>query len=772
MTPTATTHDASKTRRIELILRQIDALPTLPAVAMRLLQLTSDDESESRAVIETVKSDQALTANILGMCRRADAGVRADTLTIDKAVLLLGYNAVRNAVLSLKVLEVFDREGEGEREKGNGNGKGDAGGRPEPPASAGGCAPSTTFDRTGFWRHCLAVGTTAELIAQAHKDAGDLNPGEAFVCGLLHDVGKLALDFVLPKAFDRVAELVELNQGNIAEFERRIVGIDHHTAGKRLAEQWQLPHVLQDVIWLHGSPYDMLPKLDHKRMVGLISLADLIARRHHLGYSGNYAFKQEPAELAEQIGLDPRRVEEASARVHEELQKREQLLGLGDRPSHELFLESIQRANQMLGRLNAALDRRSRAAARQQQVLDAIATFHNTAGPGQGVQDALQRVAASAAGVLGNGFYATLYQPNVEEPWLVCKYNAQGEAQTCHYVEAPPSAPDLTTIDANHPSGLNTMSILPWVSDYLIDAEDMRDIRMLPIGCAWGTVAILVHDRPVLPPWQQLSALTTTWGSAIAAVRQHEGARRLSEQLAEANSALADAHERLLQAESLSRLGEMAAGAAHEMNNPLAIISGRAQLLVSGLKHGSGEHKAAAAIFEQAHRLSDLITALRLWADPPKPEHQRIDPGELLNSIVSRFIESLAGNHPPVYLQIKHDLPLIEVDPEMITKAVTHLLLNAVQAGPKTSVQITGRVNRPERELIIQVADDGPGMDAHTLSHAMDPFFSAKKAGRLVGMGLPSARQLVAVHHGRVELRSSQGEGTVASIILPLDSSQ
>ena len=70
--------------------------------------------------------------------------------------------------------------------------------------------------------------------------------------------------------------------------------------------------------------------------------------------------------------------------------------------------------------------------------------------------------------------------------------------------------------------------------------------------------------------------------------------------------------------------------------------------------------------------------------------------------------------------------------------------------------------------MIIQVVDDGDGMDEHTLSHAFDPFFSAKPAGRQVGMGLPRARQLVLTHGGRLDLHSKPDSGTVATITLPL----
>ncbi|MEX0775536.1 MAG: HDOD domain-containing protein [Phycisphaeraceae bacterium] len=757
VTTASATHDPSKARRTELILRQIDSLPTLPAVATRLLVLTIDDDSHASEVVELISSDAALTSRILSLARRADKGIRGEINTVHNAVVMLGFNAVRNAVLSIKVFEMFRNRG----------------GLSEDPPGAGEAPPSMELDRMAFWRHCLAVAIASEQLA-ALADTPEVNPSEAFVCGLMHDVGKLALDFVLPKSFGRVVELVEINQGNITEYERRIIGIDHHTAGKRLAEQWQLSHMVQDCIWLHGSPYEMLPRLPHRRMIGVVSLADLLARRSHLGYSGNFSVAQDAEALALAVDLDPQKVEAISQTLHVELERRCTALGLDEEPSHELYIRSIQQANQMLGRLNAVLERRGRATARQAQLLEAIAGFHAGAAPGRGVADVLSGVIECAGNALGAGFYAMVYQPAPGEHWQVCQISRQGTGLHVQMIEPPSSCDDLSHLDASQLATLNVMGFMPWLADHLASAPDLREVRVLPLGCGWGTAALLLHDRPVLPPWTQLVALTSTWGAAIAAANQHDGARRLGEDLAQANRALAETQDRLLQAESLTRLGEMAAGAAHEMNNPLAIISGRAQLLAQVTEPGTKEHQAVAQITEQAHRLSDLISGLRMYADPPRAQRQPTRLYEMLDRALRQARESrdLPRDAAPVDVQFQvPEAPLeTSIDGDLIEQAVVELALNALQSPPRSMLRITVRIEPVERVLLIEVADDGPGMDAHTLAHAPDPFFSSKSAGRRVGLGLPRAQLMAAAHGGRVELRSAPNKGTVATLYVPLDS--
>ena len=98
------------------------------------------------------------------------------------------------------------------------------------------------------------------------------------------------------------------------------------------------------------------------------------------------------------------------------------------------------------------------------------------------------------------------------------------------------------------------------------------------------------------------------------------------------------------------------------------------------------------------------------------------------------------------------------------------LLDNAAQATPVSSILVTAQVEPGGESVVVQVADDGKGMDPYTLEHAPDPFFSAKAAGRHVGMGLPRARQWLSGHGGRLELRSRPDEGTTVTFFLPLDS--
>ena len=114
-------------------------------------------------------------------------------------------------------------------------------------------------------------------------------------------------------------------------------------------------------------------------------------------------------------------------------------------------------------------------------------------------------------------------------------------------------------------------------------------------------------------------------------------------------------------------------------------------------------------------------------------------------------------------------MPAVQLDAEQVRQIVVELITNALQAVPRTGVHVNVRIEPAAAALIIQIADDGHGMDEHTLAHAMDPFFSNRPAGRSVGMGLPRAQQFAAAHGGKIELRSNPGEGTLATVTIPLE---
>jgi signal transduction histidine kinase/HD-like signal output (HDOD) protein len=744
----------ARARQVEMILQQVDTLPTLSPVATRLLSIGSDNDADLDEVVMLIESDPALTSKILSLCRRADKGLGQSVSTVKKAVIMLGLEAVQGAVLSVCVYELLDQAGNDLDEQRYEKGQEGAG----------------LFDRRGFWKHSVAVACASDLIAAKHPELG-VKADEAFIAGLLHDTGKLVLELVLPQSYAKVLGLIESRQEESAAIERSIIGIDHHTAGKRIGERWQFPQGIQDVIWLHSQPIASLPdELTTRNLVGVVTAAKSLCRQLYIGWSGEHGRPQPLHSICADVGLDQNKIESITQTLHEAVADRCSALGIDDETSPELLLQSIGRANQQLSRINSTLERRSRLADQLTRAIDAVEAFHDHGATGASVFDVISRIVRSAGGVLGDGFFGVVFQPSSAEPWHAYRFSADGRLIGSELIDPPAGAQNLASIVDGARVNALASAVLPWLDQVVAETPGADAMRIIPLtdrdeSSTDRPTAMLLHAHDpsrIGLDKRQMRVLASTWSAAFSAAARQEQAVRLGEQLAETNRTLAEAQDKLTESESLARLGEMTAGAAHEMNNPLTVISGRSQLLADRLPDAR-DRAAAAAVFSAAQELSDLITSLHLLADPPTPEPVRTNSLDMLSKAVARA-KTRTGGGAQVHVTVPRDLPPMNVDAELIGKAVVELIANAIESRPRTGVETWIEIEGDQ--LKICVADDGCGMSPKAQRHAFDPFFSEKAAGRQCGLGLARARRLVELHGGRITIESEPEQGTVARISL------
>ena len=731
--------------RVEIILQQLDALPTLSPIATRLMSAAVLDQIEVDEVVSIIESDPGLTARILGLCRRADRGLGDAIQTVRHAVVMLGLEAVQSAVLSVQVYELM-----GERAE-----------------ESAGDDEGSDFDRVGLWTHTLAVACAAEMIATEHRTLG-VKPDRAFVAGMLHDLGKSALQLVLPRSYGRVLRIAEDRQSDAAPIERRLIGLDHFTAGRRIAERWGLGEVLGDVIWLHAQPGAAIPEVPHKPLIGLVTLAKTFARRQHLGWSGEYGEPMELEDAAGALGLRADAVERLGPKLIDRVTDRCATLGINAGTGPELLLESIATANRRLASLNNAMRRRANEADRAKSVLAEIDRFHSTWHAQESVTGTMGLVAASAERVLGEGFYAGVFQASAGAPWRGMVFNSGGTLARQGEVQAPAEGSgSLAALCGGGQITMRAAEALRALHPFLHDAPDAAEVRVLPLMSAEapsaGPVAVLLHagdDVETIVGTAGLPALVAAWTAAVMAAARHEHARRLGEQLAEANRELGEAQREITEQASLVRLGEMSAGAAHEMNNPLTVIRGRSQMLAEHLDR-ERDRAAAAAIAQAAGELTNLITSLHLLADPPKPEREPIS----IALVVRDAIERARAQIPQgtvrlnVGLQEHETSPPVLADPDLLATGLAEIVKNALEANPGGEVAIAIEVARTKDRLVVKVTDTGPGLSERALRHAFDPFFSELPAGRRPGLGLARARMLVGLHDGEILLGNTHGDG-------------
>jgi signal transduction histidine kinase len=238
--------------------------------------------------------------------------------------------------------------------------------------------------------------------------------------------------------------------------------------------------------------------------------------------------------------------------------------------------------------------------------------------------------------------------------------------------------------------------------------------------------------------------------------------------------ALAHAHlrqqfDRAVAEARLEAMRELAYGAGHEINNPLANIATRAQALL--LEETDPERRRRlSTIVDQSFRARDMIGGLMLFARPPKPRREAADVG----GIIAAVIESVRGQAATRGGRLEYSpLPVpqaVFVDRLQIEEAIRVVVVNALEAvaaGGRVVLEVTRRPPQDGGWCEVTVADDGRGMSYEAARRAFDPFYSGREAGRGAGLGLPKAWRLVESSGGTVLLDSRPGQGTRVSILLP-----
>ncbi|MEX2091091.1 MAG: HAMP domain-containing sensor histidine kinase [Pirellulales bacterium] len=227
--------------------------------------------------------------------------------------------------------------------------------------------------------------------------------------------------------------------------------------------------------------------------------------------------------------------------------------------------------------------------------------------------------------------------------------------------------------------------------------------------------------------------------------------------------------EERLEREKLAALMELAYGAGHEINNPLANIAARAQTLLADEPDPERRRKLS-AIHRQAMRAHEMIADLMLFARPPKLEIAEADLRQIVRQVVDDERE-VAVERSIELSCVVGDTPIsIQADATQLAVAIAAVVTNAIEAvGANGHVTVVARewTEGETRSAEVVVRDDGPGISETVRRHLFDPFFSGREAGRGLGFGLSKCWRIVTDHGGRVVVNNVDGGGAEFTIALP-----
>lgn len=259
--------------------------------------------------------------------------------------------------------------------------------------------------------------------------------------------------------------------------------------------------------------------------------------------------------------------------------------------------------------------------------------------------------------------------------------------------------------------------------------------------------------------------------------REGEGYRRAAEDLRKAYKKLheqtdliVEKEEQLRRAEKLSTLGELAAGIAHEIRNPLASIKGTAEILLDETTPREKRTEFMRLMLDEVNRLNRVVSN---FLELARFERLRRESASI-NDIIRRMLQiadfQMARMNIAVRTDFAPELPQLSLDISQMEQAVLNLMLNAAGAMPDGGVlNLTTRLESQDgvEKVLAEIEDNGDGIAPEHLPHIFDPFFTTRSDG--TGLGLPIVKRILKAHGGSIEVTSEIGRGTRATLTIPVD---
>ncbi len=563
-----------------------------------------------------------------------------------------------------------------------------------------------------LWRHSVAVGMMARRLA---REAGDPDPEAVGRAGQLCGLGWWAVAAVDP---EWLSSWWRQDDSGLREpMERADLGSDLDDLGRRLAERWGCEPLVVDAAWLHAD------------RGGALNLAAASPGRLAIIQESYRSAEQTPWSLRgpdrESMPAEPRLrilMAEVQARCGAPF------VDPTATPHEERVTRQNARLRLLAGRLRQGRDRAGR-------FLELLAGSP----PGESPEEWADRAAMTWCAEPGVGA--------ARISWLEAGRAAPDDGQ-----ESP--GPEDGT-EATAPRG---------------DAHAPR--LVVPLNDRGPARAVAeLWCRGDGPEWVRDDAPSTSrraWGAWAALLADRS---RLERRLQAAVASLRDqvqGEDERLRRRKMEALGEFAAGAGHELNNPLAVIVGRAQLLLARTEDPEVA-RSLRIILGQAQRAHRILRDLMFVARPPAPRSRPCKPPELLGSVLSEFERECQARGVRLVSELDDPARAAWGDADGLRHLAEILLRNALQATPPGG-RLHVRSSHKDDELIWSFSDNGKGIRADEAEHLFDPFFCGRQAGRGLGLGLPRAAKIVEQAGGKLRWTSGPGHETTFQVHLPLTS--
>ena len=666
-------------------------LPALPQVLLKLLDVISQDSADIPQLANIIRQDSAITARLLTIANSSLYNPLRHCNTIERALMSLGLETVRTLILTAAFKQHFSH-----------------------------------FDKhhyqfmQKYWRRSLCFAQSSQVLAKLTRYHP---PAEAYLCGLLADVGQLCLLTEDPAGFlrihQRTAEPEDADDQHQLERERNELSITHCEFGAELIESWKLDNFMSDAVRYHHEPAAHIKYAHH--LVKIVNLANDFSKPDRLHGS----IFQKAHDL---FGLNEELVTELYQRIQADVTKMAQALDIEQ--DHEKIHAHL---GARLGDIN------------QVQMLT-----QPRLQPGNTSSAAMQSAPAdpfAVAMLLGFGI----------ERFVVFKYNSTNQMlEVFSDPGAETPAFQVSVADSN------SLVVKAFSQDEVCDSSKSEAESLSILD-----QQLLRHCRQhhvVFMPWQAASnkGVVVAGVSAVMLEEQH---RKSAYRRMLLNTAAQSLVTDKMPDETETRIRET----IHEVSNPLSIINNYLEVLRLRFGTDSATDKELTILKEEIDRIGGIL--LRLKSPGTVTEEGKTDVNRIVEDQTRIFRESLCiPRGIQVNVQCDAELEPVYMDHAALKQVLTNLIKNAVEAMPDGGIltvttQALVVVNgRPCAAVTIE--DNGPGIDAHTMANLFEPTRSSKGNGHS-GLGLSVVKRLMDSMKAQILCRSDV-KGTQFKLLFPV----
>ena len=712
-------------------------LLSLPHVLVKLIAACDDENIPVSAIAPLVAQDSAISVKVLRLVNSSYFGLNRTFSDITQAVVYLGASTIKNLAITASVQQVF-----------------------------AGIKRGDVFDIDSFWYNALLTASTARRLAVATHYG---NPEEAYIAGLLHNIGHLIVFNAFPTEYE-VLQKMEKNGADQCDCEEQLLGITHCELGSWLLKTWEISPLVTDATLYHHHCSDYIE--DGFPLVKLTYLAAHLSEEPGLEHL-------HAARLAHNLlGLGSAQVQEARERAEEDVIEIAKNLEIyiyppkGRVPSkttsvdEQNLLQDIQRSAE---ESEQTFDG-SKALLQYVENSSLLSRFCQNL-VSKDNQDSILAASEEVVRVLwgANTVFFLLY--DAENKTLRGTTSSKNPDNTLFrgLVLRESGRPSLalqsllsgTILTATSPCG---KSITNLADEQILNITNSSSVKYLPMHVKKDRIGVIVlsrqyhsiDDTPQQDEQMQLVAQQTAIALYMNDMRHKEAQK--------------------IQAERIATASLAAKKVVHEVNNPLGIISNYLKLLEIKIPKAQDVKQELQILNEEIRRISTIIEQFSSFSSPPAASPTaKLELNDLLQQMLQILDTTLLK--PKGIKLISHlapSLAAIVTDADKLKQIIINLVKNAAEAMPEggTITITTSDIVEGDKLLGVrlEVGDDGPGLPEKIKDNLFSPFMTTKDHGHS-GLGLTVVHKTTQELGGAIECKTSNEAGTRFTLSLPLHSS-